>query len=330
MEKHEVVVVTGASAGVGRAVVREFAKSGAWIGLLARKRDRLEAARREVEFAGGRALSIPTDVSEPDQVEAAAQKIEKELGPIDIWVNGAMATIFSPFVDITPKEYRRATEVIYLGAVYGTMAALKRMRTRNRGVIVQVGSALSYRAIPLQSAYCGAKFAVRGFTDSVRTELLHDKSNIHITMVQLPAVNTPQFSWSAVHVGKHPRPVAPVYQPEVAARAIYWAAHNRRREVYLGASSVAAILGNKIAPGLLDRYLARSAWSGQMTPDPVRADRPVNLFKPAEGDFAARGEFGNEAISRSPELWISRHKGWFWAAFSVSLLSSLVWKRARA
>lgn len=329
MNKPEIVVVTGASAGVGRAVVREFAKSGAWIGLLARNPERLEAAREEVICAGGKAVAIPTDVTDPGGVDAAAEQVEEQLGPIDVWVNGAMATIFSPFLEITPEEYKRATEVTYLGVVHGTMAGLKRMVPRNKGAVVQIGSALSYRAIPLQSAYCGAKFAIRGFTDSVRTELMHQKSDVHITMVQLPAVNTPQFSWSAAHVEKHPRPVAPVYEPEVAARAVYWAAHHLRREVYVGVSSVATILGAKLAPGLLDRYLARSAWSGQMTPDRIRPDRPNNLYHTVDGGYEAHGEFGNEALSRSPQLWASMNKKWFLAALSASLLA-VVLKKATA
>ena len=248
-EKPEVVVITGASAGVGRAAVRRFAREGAYIGLVARGTDGLEAARAEVEARGGKALVLPADVADAAQVEAAAEKAEAELGPIDIWVNDAMTTIFAPFLEITPEEYRRATEVTYLGAVYGTMAALKRMVSRDRGTIVQVGSALAYRSIPLQAPYCGAKAAIRGFTDSIRTELVHRKSKVHLTMVQMPALNTPQFGWCATKLPNHPQPVPPIFQPEVAADAIYFAAHSRRRELYVGHSTVMAILGNKLAPG---------------------------------------------------------------------------------
>jgi short-subunit dehydrogenase len=233
----EVVVVTGASAGVGRAVVREFAKKKADIGLIARGVERLEAAKREVEECGGRAVVVPADVADAEAVERAAERVEEELGPIDIWVNDAMTTVFAPFSQITPEEFKRATEVTYLGFVYGTMSALKRMRARNRGTVVQVGSALAYRSIPLQSAYCGAKHAIVGFTDSIRSELIHEKSDVHITVVHLPAMNTPQFSWCRTKLPRQPQPVPPIYAPEVAARAIYWAAHNRRRELYVGLST---------------------------------------------------------------------------------------------
>jgi short-subunit dehydrogenase len=307
----EVVVITGASAGVGRATAREFARHGAHIGLLARGREGLEGARRDVESLGGKAVVLPTDVADAEAVEAAARRVEEEFGPIDIWVNDAMSSVFSPFEEITPEEYKRATEVTYLGFVYGTMSALKRMRQRDRGTIVQVGSALSYRVIPLQSAYCGAKFAIRGFTDSVRTELMHEKSNVHITMVQLPAHNTPQFGWSRTKLPNHPQPVPPIYQPEVAAEAVYWAAHHRRREVYVGASSVMVILGNKVAPSLADRYLARTGYGSQQTGDPVDPDRPDNLFEPAdeEKDRGAHGIFDQQAHEKSPQLWATKHRG---------------------
>src|SRR3569833_606447 len=259
----EVVVITGASAGVGRATVRAFAQRKAAIGLLARDTKGLEAAAREVRDAGGRALALPTDVADAEAVERAAEQIEQQLGPIDIWVNVAMATIYAPLHRITAAEYRRATEVTYLGNVYGTMAALKRMRARNRGTIVQVGSALAYRSIPLQAPYCGAKFAIRGFTDSLRSELLHDGIDVHLTMVQMPALNTPQFDWGLNKLPDRPQPVPPIFQPEVAAEAIVFAAYARRREVWVGSSTVKAILGNKLAPGMLDRYLARAGYSGQ-------------------------------------------------------------------
>ncbi len=310
MKIDETVVITGASAGVGRATVRKFAERGASIGLIARDRGRLEKAREEVEKAGGRAVVLPTDVSDADQLFRAAERVEETFGPIDIWINVAMTTIFSPFTDIRPEDYRRATEVSYLGMVYGTMAALKHMKRRDHGAIVQVGSALSYRAIPLQSAYCGAKFAIRGFTDSVRTELIHDSSRIHITMVQLPAVNTPQFSWCKAQLEKHPQPMPPIYQPEVAARAIYWAAHNRRREVDVGMSSTAIIWLNKFFPHLLDRYVAASAYEGQQTADPVDPDRPDNLYSPVAGDYAAHGEFDRQAHDASIQFWVTSNRKW--------------------
>jgi short-subunit dehydrogenase len=318
----EVVVVTGASAGVGRATSREFGGHGAKVALLARGEDGLEGAKKEVEAAGGVALPIPTDVADPDQVEAAAQRAEDELGPIDVWVNDAIAVIFSPFKDIEPEDFKRSTEVCYLGAVYGTKAALKRMLPRDRGTIVQVGSALSYRAIPLQSAYCGAKHAMRGFTDSVRTELLHDGSNVHITMVQLPAVNTPQFNVSKTTLPKHPQPVPPIYQPEVPARAIYWAAHQRRREVRVGLSSTIVIAGNKLLPGLGDRYLARTGYDSQQTNQSVDENRPDNLYEPVPGDHGAHGDFDEESHEESPQLWATEHLGLLALAGGAGLLAA--------
>jgi short-subunit dehydrogenase len=307
----EVVVVTGASAGIGRAIVREFARHGAHIGLLARGREGLEGAKRDVESLGGRALAIPTDVADAEAVEEAARRVEEELGSIDIWVNDAMSSVFSPFAEIDPEEYRRATKVTYLGFVYGTMSALRRMRGRNRGTIVQVGSALSYRAIPLQSAYCGAKFAIRGFTDSLRTELMHEGSGVHITMVQLPAHNTPQFGWSRTKLSNHPQPVPPIYQPEVAAEAVYWAAHHRRREVWVGASSVMVILANKLAPALAARYLARTGYGSQQTDQRVDPNRPDNLFTPVDEDEdrGAHGIFDGQSHQKSPQLWAIEHRG---------------------
>jgi short-subunit dehydrogenase len=299
INRGKVVVVTGASAGVGRAVVREFARQGAHIGLIARGRARLEATEHEVEELGGKALVLPTDVADAQQVEHAAERLEQELGPIDIWVNDAMTTIFAPFVEITPEEFKRATEVTYLGQVYGTMAALKRMRPRNRGSIVQVGSALAYRSIPLQSAYCGAKHAIVGFTDSIRSELIHDHSNVHITAVMLPAMNTPQFSWCRTRLPHHPQPVPPIFQPEVAARAVVWAATHKRREVYVGWSTVKAIYGNMLASAYADRYLANNGYTGQETSQPVSPGRPDNLFEPAEGEYSAHGIFDDRARSVS-------------------------------
>ncbi len=307
--RHEVVVVTGASAGVGRATVRAFAKRGAYIGLLARGRDGLEATHAEVEAAGGKALVIPTDVADAGQVQAAAEAVEGEFGPIDIWVNNAMTTVFSPFTEITPAEFKRATEVTYLGAVYGTMAALKSMVGRNKGCIVQVGSALAYRSIPLQAPYCGAKHAIAGFTDSVRTELIHDKRNIHLTMVQMPALNTPQFDWCKTRLPRHPKPVPPIFEPEIAAEAIVWAAYHRRREVYVGIPTVEAIQGNKIAPGWLDRYLARTGYEAQQTDQPVDPNRPNNLFEPVMEDRGAHGSFDSVAHNKCRQLWATTHPG---------------------
>jgi NAD(P)-dependent dehydrogenase (short-subunit alcohol dehydrogenase family) len=304
----EVVVVTGASGGVGRAVAHAFAKRGAAVALLARGEKGLDDARREVEALGGRALVLPTDVAHADQVEAAAEAVEAQLGPIDVWVNDAMATVFAPFVQLEPEEYKRATEVTYLGTVYGTMSALRRMTARDRGTVVQVGSALSYRAIPLQSAYCGAKFAIRGFTDSVRTELLHDGSNVWITMVQLPAVNTPQFNWCRTKLPDHPQPVPPIFQPEVPAEAVYWAAHHRRRELEVGGSAVKAIVGNKLAPRFADWYLARNGYSSQQIEGVPVNGRPDNLFEPVENEAATHGMFDGTARVRSYQLWANTHR----------------------
>jgi NAD(P)-dependent dehydrogenase (short-subunit alcohol dehydrogenase family) len=323
MPVSEVVVITGASAGVGRATVRAFAKRGASIALIARDTHGLHAAAEEVRAAGARALALPTDVADPDAVERAAERAESELGLIDIWINVAMATIYAPLDRISPEEYRRATEVTYLGNVYGTMAALKRMRARNRGTIVQVGSALAYRAIPLQAPYCGAKFAIRGFTDSLRSELLHDRLNIHLTMVQMPALNTPQFDWGRNKLAKRPQPVPPIFQPEVAAEAIVFAAYARRREVWVGGSTIKAILGNKIVPGLLDRFLAQDGYSGQLSSEPADPAAPDNLFEPVPGDHGAHGRFDRRATSRSAALWASMHKGALLAGAAVVGLALL-------
>jgi NAD(P)-dependent dehydrogenase (short-subunit alcohol dehydrogenase family) len=308
-QQPEVVVVTGASGGVGRAIAHAFAKRGAHIGLLARGEPGLDEARREVQELGGQALVVPTDVAQAEEVEAAAEAVERHFGPIDIWVNDAMSTIFARFLDISAEEFKRATEVTYLGTVYGTMSALKRMTARDRGVVVQVGSALSYRSIPLQAAYCGAKFGVRGFTDSIRSELIHDKSHVRITMVQLPGVNTTQFNWCRSKLPDHPQPVPPIYQPEIPAEAVYWAAHHRRRELKVGYSAVEAILGSKIAPGLADHYLAHKAFSGQQVKDmPVSPDRPNNLFAPVPELAATHGMFDDQAKRRSPQLWANTHR----------------------
>jgi NAD(P)-dependent dehydrogenase (short-subunit alcohol dehydrogenase family) len=306
----EVVVVTGASAGVGRATVRTFARQGAHIGLLARGPDGLEAARQEVEAAGGKALVLPTDVANDEQVEAAAAAVEAVFGPIDIWVNNAMVSVFSPAKEMTPEEFRRVTEVTYLGTVYGTMAALRRMQPRDHGTIVQVGSALAYRGIPLQAAYCGAKHAIQGFTESLRCELLHDGSHIRLTMVQLPALNTPQFGWVKSRLPRKAQPVPPIYQPEVAAEAIVWAAHHERRELNVGLSTSLVLLGNKLAPGVGDHYLAWTGYDGQQTDEPADPNRPHNLWQPLPGDHGAHGDFGHRAYESSPQLWATTHRGW--------------------
>ncbi|HEX2642928.1 MAG TPA: SDR family oxidoreductase [Thermoanaerobaculia bacterium] len=304
----EVVVVTGASAGVGRATARAFAERGAHIALIARGRDGLEAAKREVEALGGRALALPLDVADADAVEAAAEQVERELGPIDVWVNNAMASVFSPVRETTAEEYRRVTEVTYLGYVYGTLAALKRMLPRDRGTIVQVGSALAYRGIPLQSAYCGAKHAIQGFCDSLRCELLHDGSRVHLTMVQMPALNTPQFGWVKSRLPRKPQPVPPIFQPEVAAQAIVWAAHHRRREVWVGLPTVIAITGNRLAPWLADRYLARTGYDSQQHDGAADPDRPHNLWRPLPGDAGAHGAFDERAKSFNLQSWLNLHR----------------------
>src|SRR5215831_5646824 len=303
MARHEVVVITGASAGVGRAAVREFAKHGAWLGLIARGVDGLEGARREVEAAGGKALVLRADVADPAQVEAAARRVENELGPIDIWINNAMASVFSPIKEMTAEEFKRVSDVTYLGYVYGTLAALKYMLPRDRGTIVHVGSALAYRSIPLQSAYCAAKHAVLGFFAALRTELMHDKSNVKTVMVQMPALNTPQFGWVKSRLPRKAQPVPPIFQPEVAARAIYYAAHHpRRREYYVGWSTVKAIVGNKLVPSFGDRYLARDGYDSQQHDGPEDPNRPNNLWEPVAGDHGAHGTFDDLAKSYSPKL----------------------------
>nr|WP_308811742.1 SDR family oxidoreductase [Stutzerimonas azotifigens] len=306
--RDKVVVVTGASAGVGRATAVEFARQGARLALLARGEEGLQGALREVEALGGRALTIRVDVADSAQVEAAAERIETELGPIDIWVNNAMVTILAPVHQISAEEYRRVTEVSYLGTVHGTCAALKRMRARNRGTIVQVGSALAYRAIPLQSAYCAAKFAVRGFTDALRVELRHDRSRVHVTMVQLAAFNTPQFDWARTRLPKQPQPVPPIFQPEIAARGIVWAAGQRRREVWLGFPAVKTILGNGLFPWLADRILSQQGYDGQQSGQPLADDRPDNLFEPVARDMGSHGRFDREAKAHSVQVWASMHR----------------------
>ncbi len=308
--ERSVVVITGATAGVGRSTARAFARQGARLGLLARGLDGLRAAQRDVEALGGRAFVVQTDVADADQVEMAAAQVEDALGPIDVWVNNAMTSVFAEFQDIEPDEFKRVTDVVYHGTVNGTRAALKRMIARDRGTIVLVGSALAYRGIPLQSAYCGAKHAIQGMFDSVRAELLHSKSGVHITMVQLPALNTPQFEWVRSKLPKKAQPVPPIYQPEVAAEAIVFAARSRRREIFVGAPSVLTIVGNKIAPALADRYLAETGFSSQMRDESEDPDRKDNLWEPLAGDHGAHGAFDAESRDFSPGLWMSKNRGW--------------------
>jgi NAD(P)-dependent dehydrogenase (short-subunit alcohol dehydrogenase family) len=306
--RDKVVVVTGASAGVGRATAVAFAHAGAHVAVIARGRDGLEGACREIEAAGRRALALPLDVSDAAAVDAAASRVEEELGPIEVWVNAAMVTIFAPFHKIRPEEFRHATEVTYLGAVYGSMAALARMRPRKRGVLVQVGSALSYRAVPLQSVYCASKFAIRGFTDALRVELMHEDAGIHVTMVQLSAFNTPQFNWALSRMPKRAQPLPPIFQPEVAARGIVWAATHRRREVLVGFPAVKAIWGNKLLPQFADHLLAKKGYSGQLTDEPENPDRPHNLYEPLPGDHGAHGRFDNRARASSRQVWFTTHR----------------------
>jgi NAD(P)-dependent dehydrogenase (short-subunit alcohol dehydrogenase family) len=305
-----VVVITGASAGIGRAAARLFAREGAKIALIARGLERLEAAKREVEALGGTALVAPADVADADAVENAAARCEEAFGPIDVWVNNAMTSVFSPIKEMTPADFRRVTEVTYLGYVHGTLAALRRMLPRDRGVIVQVGSALAYRGIPLQSAYCAAKHAVEGFMDSLRCELLHDGSRVQVTMLQMPALNTPQFGWVKSNLPRKAQPVPPIFQPEVAAEAIVFASRHPRREFYVGWPSFKAIVGNKIVPWYADRMLARNGYDSQQTDEPENPDRPNNLFEPTPGEQAAHGAFDSRARSWSPGWWVSKNRDW--------------------
>ncbi|KUL29081.1 SDR family oxidoreductase [Actinoplanes awajinensis] len=319
-------VVTGASGGIGRAVARRLAARGDTVALLARGEDGLAGAAEDVRRAGGTALPIEVDMADHEAVDAAAERVEKELGPIGLWVNNAFSSVFAPFVEIEMPEFVRTTEVSYLGYVFGTKAALSRMRTRDSGTIVQVGSALAYRGIPLQSAYCGAKHAIQGFTESLRVELLHEKSNVHVTMVQMPAVNTPQFGWVLSKLPKKAQPVAPIYQPEVAARAVEYAAdHPKRREYWVGGSTALTLAANAVAPGVLDRYLALTGFKGQQTDETRPASQPANLWEPADGagqpDAGAHGAFDDKATDRSLQLWASQHHG-FLAAVGGGLLAA--------
>ena len=305
--KDKVVVITGASAGVGRATVRLFAQRGAHLGLLARGVDGLEEARKEVEAMGRRALVLPVDVANPEEVEKAAVQVESQLGAIDIWINNAMASVFSPIKEMTAEEFKRVTEVTYLGYVYGTLSALRRMLPRDNGLILQVGSALAYRGIPLQSAYCAAKHAVQGFTESLFSELIHDGSHVRVTMVQLPALNTPQFSWVKTRLPRKPQPVPPILQPEVAAEAILFAATHERRELWLGFPTVLTILGNRLVPGYLDRYLAEMGYESQQYDGPVDPNRRHNLWEPVPGDHGAHGDFDDRAKDFSSQFWMATH-----------------------
>jgi len=325
----KVIAVTGASAGVGRATVQRLARRGARIGLIARGRERLEATAVEVERLGGQALVLPLDVADADAVEDAASQIEDRFGPLDVWVNNAMATVFAPVTDISAEEFRRATEVTYLGYVWGTLAALRRMLPRDRGTIVQVGSALAYRSIPLQAPYCAAKHAIHGFTQSLRTELLHEGSNVHVTEVQLPAHNTPQFEWSRAKLPRHPQPVPPIFQPEVAAEAIEFAATHRRREILVAWPTVQAVYGERIAPGLLDRYLARTGYDAQQTEEPLPGEREGNLFEPVPGDFAAHGRFDGIAKPRSRLLEANLRRGLLAVAGLAALGALLASRRSQ-
>ena len=322
--KSEVVVVTGASAGLGRAIAREFGRHGASVGLISRNQERLETAKREIEESGGHALVLPLDVADAAAVENAAQRVEEELGPIDTWVNNAMVSVFSPIEEMETEEFKRVTEVTYLGVVYGTLAALKRMRPRNRGNIVQVGSALAYRSIPLQSAYCASKHAIAGFTDSLRCELVHQRSRVHVCMVQMPALNTTQFGWVKSRLPHKAQPVPPIFQPEVGARAVYWAAHHRRREVLVGGSTVAAIVGQKFIPGLLDEYLGRTGYKSQQHDGKQDPNAANNLWESVPGNFGAHGTFDDRAHPYSTELWLDTHRNWIWAFPIASVAATAI------
>ncbi|WP_126173677.1 SDR family oxidoreductase [Altericroceibacterium xinjiangense] len=326
-----VVVVTGASAGVGRAVVRRFAQDKAKIALIARGIEGLEGTKREVEEAGGEALICQCDVADADAVEQAAHRIEERFGPIDIWINAAFAGILSRFLDMSMEDYERVTKVTYLGQVHGTYAALKRMVPRDRGSIVLVGSALAYRGIPLQSAYCGAKHAIQGFQDSIRTELIHAKSNVQVSMVQLPGVNTPQFDWIKTNLPNKPKPASPPYQPEIPAEAIHYAAHHKRKEMLLGWPTIQAVWGDRIASPLVDRYLAATGVSGQQAKEPVSPDRRNNLYEPVPGDFGAHGRFDSTARTRSSQLWLTTHPVEVIAGTALALaVGGLAWLGTRS
>lgn len=324
-----VAVVTGASAGVGRAIVRELARNGFDIGLIARGSEGLEAAKREVEKLGRRAVDIPTDVADDAAVEVAADTVERELGPIDVWTNVAFSNVFAEFKDLTAREYRRITEVSYLGFVHGTMSAMKRMLPRDRGTIVQIGSALAYRSIPLQAAYCGAKSAIRGFTDSIRCELVHQKSNVKITMAILPAVNTPQFSWCKSKLPRKAQPVPPIFQPEVIARAVGWLVdHPARRELRIGFSSIKALIAQNLLPGFADRLLGQTGYASQQYDGSSDPDRPANLWEPLPGDWGAHGDFDSRARSWSTQLVLTTHPLSTATMFGIALAVALCVRKA--
>jgi short-subunit dehydrogenase len=327
----KVAVITGAGAGIGRAAAAEFARNGFDVALLSRDPGRLARAAAELRSFGVRAVAIPTDVADAAAVDAAAEQVERDLGPIDAWVNVAMATVFAPVHKLTAEEFQRGTAVTYLGQVHGTMAALRHMRPRNRGSIVCVGSALAYRSVPLQSIYCGAKFAIRGFLDSLRSELYHDRIAITLTEVDLPAVNTPQFDWARNKMGRKAQPVPPIFQPEVAARAIYFGAVNPRRQIWVGFPTVKAILANRVAPGLIDRFLAKSGYSGQLTDESCDPEAPGNLFDPVKGSYSAHGRFDDRARTISWNMVISYHRKAVWAAafVCVAAATGLLTKRLK-
>jgi NAD(P)-dependent dehydrogenase (short-subunit alcohol dehydrogenase family) len=325
----EVVVITGASAGVGRATAQAFGRRKARVGLIARGHDGLEGAKREIERSGGEAIVLPLDVSDHKAVDDAAEEVEKAFGPIDIWINNAMCSVFSPIMEMTPDDYKRVTEVTYLGYVWGTLAALKRMKPRDRGSIVQVGSALAYRGIPLQSAYCAAKHAVQGFHDSLLTELIHDGSNVKVVMVQMPALNTPQFRWVKSRLPRKAQPVPPIFQPEVAAEAIVWSAYCDRREVNVCWPTVKAVWGNNLVPGYADHYLARHGYDAQMIDEPEDPNRPNNLWKPLSGDHGAHGVFDDRAIPHSIELELNKRRPWVFAGLALLVAGITTAARAR-
>jgi NAD(P)-dependent dehydrogenase (short-subunit alcohol dehydrogenase family) len=327
MQTPEIVVITGASAGVGRATARAFGKRGAKVGLIARGKEGLEGAKREIEELGGEAIVLPLDVADENAVEQAAAEVERTFGPIDIWINNAMLSVFSPIMEMTPSDYRRVTEVTYLGYVWGTLAALRRMKPRDRGAIVQVGSALAYRGIPLQSAYCAAKHAVQGFHDSLRSELIHDGSNVRVVMVQMPALNTPQFRWVKSRLPRKAQPVPPIFQPEVAAEAIVWAAYSGRREINVGWPASKAIIGNNFAPGYADHYLAKYGYDSQMVDEPEVPGRPDNLYAPLPGDAGAHGVFDDRSTNTSIALELNKRRGWI--ALGAAALLFLGFARRR-
>jgi NAD(P)-dependent dehydrogenase (short-subunit alcohol dehydrogenase family) len=327
MQTPEVVVITGASAGVGRATARAFGKRGAKVGLIARGREGLDAAKREIEELGGEAIVLPLDVADENAVEQAAAEVERTFGAIDIWINNAMLSVFSPIMEMTPSDYRRVTEVTYLGYVWGTLAALRRMKPRDRGAIVQVGSALAYRGIPLQSAYCAAKHAVQGFHDSLRSELIHDGSKVRVVMVQMPALNTPQFRWVKSRLPRKAQPVPPIFQPEVAAEAIVWAAYSGRREINVGWPASKAIIGNNFVPGLGDHYLAKYGYEAQMIDEPEVPGRPDNLWSPLPGDAGAHGVFDDRSTDTSIALELNKRRGWIALGAAALLLAGFARRR---